>query len=127
MLAWSGIGHNLASCRAGPSFRIQTDTHIVQQLVCSMLLATRPSLPWISPLPPAKGSPNVHLHSSTCSCAQFNLLPKANTSFGRLSFQFSAASDWNELQKSLKLEIYISLTSFKHQLSEQLINRCSCT
>ena len=31
------------------------------------------------------------------------VIPKANTSFGRLSFRFSAASDWNELQKSLKL------------------------
>ena len=39
------------------------------------------------------------------------VIPKANTSFGRLSFQFSAASDLNELQKSLKLETYIpSLT-----------------
>jgi hypothetical protein len=37
------------------------------------------------------------------------VIPKANTSFGRLSFQFSAANDWNELQKSLKLETYISL------------------
>ena len=36
--------------------------------------------------------------------------PKANSSFGRLSFQFTAANDWNELQKSLKLETYISLT-----------------
>jgi hypothetical protein len=52
------------------------------------------------------------------------VIPKANTSFGRLSFQFSAASDWNKLQiatkkhkkkKSLKLETYISLTNFKHQ------------
>jgi hypothetical protein len=46
--------------------------------------------------------------------------PKANSSFGRLSFQFSAANDWNELQKSLKLETHISLTNFKYQLSEQL-------
>jgi hypothetical protein len=38
------------------------------------------------------------------------VIPKANTSFGGLSFQFSAANDWNELQKSLKLESYISLT-----------------
>uniref|UniRef100_A0A8K9UIW2 Reverse transcriptase domain-containing protein n=1 Tax=Oncorhynchus mykiss TaxID=8022 RepID=A0A8K9UIW2_ONCMY len=29
--------------------------------------------------------------------------------------------------KSLKLETFISLTNFKHQLSEQLTNRCSCT
>ena len=32
------------------------------------------------------------------------VIPKANTPFGRLSFQFSAANDWNELQKLLKLE-----------------------
>jgi hypothetical protein len=42
------------------------------------------------------------------------VIPKANSFFGRLSFQFSAANDWNELQKSLKLETHISLTSFKH-------------
>ena len=35
-------------------------------------------------------------------------LAKANSYFGLLSFQFSAANDWNELQKSLKLETYIS-------------------
>jgi hypothetical protein len=46
------------------------------------------------------------------------VIPKANTHFGRLSFQFSAANDWNELQKSLKLETNISLTNFKHQLSD---------
>jgi hypothetical protein len=53
------------------------------------------------------------------------VIPKANTSFGRLSFQFSAANDWNKLQS--KLEIYISLTNFKHLLSGQLTDRCSCT
>ena len=37
-----------------------------------------------------------------------------------MSSSFSAVNDWNELQKSLKLETLISLTSFKHQLSEQL-------
>ena len=52
---------------------------------------------------------------------------KASTSFGRPSLQFSAANDWNELQKSLKLETYISLSNFKHQLSEQLSDRCTCT
>jgi hypothetical protein len=51
--------------------------------------------------------------------------PKANSHFGCPSFQFSAANDWNELQKSLKLETHISLTSFKHQLSEQLTDHCT--
>ena len=65
---------------------------------------------------------------STGSSRYISLVtPKANSSFGRLSFQFSAAIDWNELQKSLKLETLISLTNFKHQLSEQLTDSCSCT
>jgi len=38
---------------------------------------------------------------------------KARTSFGRLSFQFSAANDWNTLQKSLKLESTVPLITFK--------------
>ena len=37
------------------------------------------------------------------------LTTKANSSFSRLSFQLSAANDWNELLKSLKLETHISL------------------
>jgi hypothetical protein len=49
---------------------------------------------------------------------------KANSSF---SFQFSAANDWNELQQTLKLKTHISLSNFKHQLSEQLTDHCTCT
>ena len=50
---------------------------------------------------------------STCSSRYSSLvIPKANSPFDRFSFQFSAANDWNELQKSLKLETYISLTNF---------------
>jgi hypothetical protein len=42
---------------------------------------------------------------STCSSSYISLVtPKTISYFGRLSFQFSAANDWNELQKSLKLE-----------------------
>lgn len=52
------------------------------------------------------------------------VIPKANTSFGRSSFQFAAACDWNE--KTLKLENTISLTSFKARLSELLPVRCTC-
>ncbi|CDQ87996.1 unnamed protein product [Oncorhynchus mykiss] len=65
---------------------------------------------------------------STRSSRYISLVtPKANSSFGRLSFQFSAANGWNELQKSLKLETHIFLTSFKHQLSEQLTDHCTRT
>ena len=81
------------------------------------------ALPYLSSLVTIATPPR-----STCSSRYISLFtPKANSSFGRLSFQFSAANDWNELQKWLKLETYISLTNFKHQLSEQLIDRCSCT
>jgi hypothetical protein len=55
------------------------------------------------------------------------VIPKTYFSFGRLSFQFSAANDWSEFQKSLKLESYISLSNFKHHLSEQFADHCTCT
>jgi hypothetical protein len=36
------------------------------------------------------------------------VIPKANTSFGCLSFQFSAANDWNELQKIIEVgDLYL--------------------
>ena len=66
-------------------------------------------------------------HSTRSSRYISLVIPKANTSFDRLSFQFYAANDWNELQKSLKLESYIFLPNFKHQLSEQLTDHCTCT
>ena len=65
---------------------------------------------------------------STRSSRYISLVtPKANSSFGCLSLQFSAANDWNELQKSLKLETHIFLTNFKNQPSEQLTDHCTCT
>ena len=66
--------------------------------------------------------------SSTRSRRYISLVtPIANSYFGRLSIQSSAANDRNELQKSLKLETHISLTIFTHQLSEQLTDCCTCT
>jgi hypothetical protein len=32
-------------------------------------------------------------------------VPKEHTSLGRSSFQFTAASDWNKLQQTLKLDV----------------------
>jgi hypothetical protein len=66
-------------------------------------------------------------HSTLSSRYISQVTPKANSYFGRLSFQFSAANDWNELQKSLKLKTHISLSNFKHRLSEQLTDYCTCT
>ena len=95
-----------------PSFHTRPQTHWLQ-IIYKSLLGKAPypgSLVTIA-------APTRSMHSSKYISL---VTPKANSSFGHLSFQFSAAIDWNELQKSLKLETHISLTSFKHQLSEQL-------
>uniref|UniRef100_A0A8C7LFM3 Uncharacterized protein n=1 Tax=Oncorhynchus kisutch TaxID=8019 RepID=A0A8C7LFM3_ONCKI len=42
-------------------------------------------------------TPTRSTRSSRCISL---IIPKANTSFGRLSFQFSAACDWNEFSKN---------------------------
>ena len=54
-------------------------------------------------------------------------LPPARIAFGRLSFQYSAASDWNELQKTLKLESLISLPCLNKRLHDIITDDdCSC-
>uniref|UniRef100_A0A4W5JED3 Reverse transcriptase domain-containing protein n=1 Tax=Hucho hucho TaxID=62062 RepID=A0A4W5JED3_9TELE len=99
---------------------IHRQTHWLQVIYKSLLGKAQPYLSSLVTI--AAPTP------STCSSRYISLVtPKANSSFVRLSFQFSAANDWNELQKSLKLETHISLTSFKHQLSEQLTDHCTCT
>uniref|UniRef100_A0A8C7ITY4 Retrotransposon gag domain-containing protein n=1 Tax=Oncorhynchus kisutch TaxID=8019 RepID=A0A8C7ITY4_ONCKI len=110
--------HALDSRPLGSGFSRQT--HWLQVIYKSML---GKALPYLSSLV-TMATPIRSTRSSRCISL---IIPKANTSFGRLSFQFSAACDWNELQKSLKLETFISLTNFKHLLSEQLTDRCSCT
>ena len=106
-----------------PSLHIHHQTHWLQVIYKSMLGKAPPYLSSLFPM----ATPVKHPPSMRSSRYISLIIPKANTSFGRLSFQFSAASDWNELQKSLKLENFISLTNFKHLLSEQLTDRCSCT
>ena len=103
-----------------PSLHIRRQTHRLQ-VIYKSLLGKAP--PYLSSLV-TTATPT----RSTRSRRYISLvIPKANTSFGRLSFQFSAANDWNELRKSLKLESYISLSNFKHQLSEQLTDHCTRT
>uniref|UniRef100_A0A8K9X9K5 Reverse transcriptase domain-containing protein n=1 Tax=Oncorhynchus mykiss TaxID=8022 RepID=A0A8K9X9K5_ONCMY len=103
-----------------PSLHTRRQTHWLH-VIYKTLLGKIP--PYLSSL--------VTIASPTCSTRSSRYIslvtPKTNSFFGRLSFQFSAANDWNELQKSLKLETLISLTSFKHQLSEQLTDYCTCT
>ena len=103
-----------------PSRHTRRQTHWLQ-VIYKALLGKAP--PYLSSLVTIEAPT-----SSTCSSSYISLVTlKANSSFGRLSFQYSAANDWNDLQKSLKLETLTSLTSFKHQLSEQLTDHCTCT
>ena len=92
---------------------IRRQTHWLQVIHKSLL---GKALPYLSSLVTIAAT----FRSTRCRRYISLVTPKANSSFGRLSFQFSAANDWNELQKSLKLETHISLNNFKHQLSEQL-------
>ena len=102
-----------------PSLHIRCQTYWLQ--VFKSLLGKAP--PYLSSLVTIAASTRNMPSSRYISMVP----PKANFSFGRLSFQFSTANDRNELQNSLKLETQISLTNFKHQLSEQLTDHCTCT
>ena len=90
-----------------PSLHIRLQTHWLQVIYKSLLGKAPPYLSSLVTI----ATPT----SSTRSSRYISLvIPKANTSFGCLSFQFSAANDRNKLQfsffiKSLKLESYIYL------------------
>ena len=69
------------------------------------------------------------------SCSAYNTrsashillkIPKAHTSLGRSSFQLAAASDWNGLQQSLKLDSFISISSFKDSIMDTLTDSYGC-
>uniref|UniRef100_A0A8C7WLE7 Reverse transcriptase domain-containing protein n=1 Tax=Oncorhynchus mykiss TaxID=8022 RepID=A0A8C7WLE7_ONCMY len=103
-----------------PSLHTHRQTHWLQAIYKSLLGKAPPYLSSLVTIAAPTRSMRCNRYISLVT-------PKANSSFGRLSFQFSAANDCNKLQKSLKLETLIYLTSFKHQLSEQLTDHCTCT
>jgi hypothetical protein len=76
-----------------PSLHIRRQTYWLQVIYKSMLGKAPPYLSSVVML-------TTPTHSTRSSRYISLVIPKANTSFGRLSFQFSAASDWNELQKN---------------------------
>uniref|UniRef100_A0A8C7JFN7 Reverse transcriptase domain-containing protein n=1 Tax=Oncorhynchus kisutch TaxID=8019 RepID=A0A8C7JFN7_ONCKI len=92
-----------------PSLHIRRQTPWLQVIYKSMLGKAPPYLSSLVTM----ATPIRSTRSSRCISL---IIPKANTSFGRLSFQYSAACDWNELQKSLKLETYLP-----HQLQTSAI------
>ena len=64
---------------------------------------------------------------NTCSSSHILLkVPKAHTSLRHSFFQFAAARNWNELQQMLKLDIFISISSFKDLIMDTLTDSCGC-
>ena len=111
---------NLYALVGWPSLRIRCQTNWLQVIYKSLLCKASPYLSSLVTIATATRSTRSSRYISLVT-------PKANFSFELLSFQVSAANDWNELQKSLNLETYISLSNFKHQLSQQLTDHCTCT
>ena len=90
-------------------------THWLMLIYETLLGLTPPYLRYL--LQPSSFTYNTH------SASHILLkVPKANTSLGRSSFQFAAESDCNELQKSLKLDSFISNSSFRDTLTDS----CGC-
>ena len=100
------------------SLHIRRQTHWLQVIYKSWLGIAPPYLSSLVTI----ATPTHNTHSSRYISL---VIPKANTSFGRLSLQFSAANAWDVLQKITEVgDLYLH---FKGQLSEQLNDRCSCT
>lgn len=55
----------------------------------------------------------------------FNI-PSPRTNFGKSAFQYNAPSSWNELQKCLKLVVFIPLSNFKSCIANTLQYQCKC-
>lgn len=53
-------------------------------------------------------------------------VPKTNTVLGLSSFRSAAARDWNNLQKTLKLDNFISKSVFKDSIMDIFTDTCSC-
>ncbi len=71
-------------------------------------------------------NPSYRLHSLDFLTAS---VPRTRTEFGKRAFMFSAPSAWNNLQKSLKLQEFITITDFKTQLTGLLMSNfgtCKC-
>jgi hypothetical protein len=82
-----------------PLLNICRQTHWLQVIYKSML---GKALPYLSS-PVMITTPTRCMRSSRYISL---VIPKDNTSFGRLFFQFSAASDWNELKKKIAGDLH---------------------
>lgn len=110
---------NLYSLIGWPSLHTRRQKHWYLFIYKCLLCKTPPYLQALI----SRAIPTMNLRSSRYITL---VATKARTSFGRLSFQFSAANDWNTLQKSLKLESTVPLITFKSLLANLLSDHCTC-
>ena len=103
-----------------PSLHIRRQIHWFSYIYKSIIGKTPPYLSSLLNI----ATKSLNLRSSK----YINLdLPSVRIDFGCHSFQYSAAFDWNELQKTLKLDSLISLPCLKKQLHEIVTDDvCSC-
>ena len=88
-------------------------THWLMLVYKTLLGLTPPYLRYL--LQPSSSTYNTH------SASHILLkIHKAHTSLGHSSFQFAAASDWNELQQTFKLDSFIPISSFKDSILDTL-------
>ena len=109
----------LYSCLNCPSLYTRRKTHWLMLIYKTLLGLTPPYLRYL--LQPSSSTYNTR----SASHILLNV-PKAHTSLGRSSFQFAAASGWNELQQTLKLDSFISISSFKDSIMDTLTDSCGC-
>jgi hypothetical protein len=95
-------------------------THLLM-LIDKTLLGRTP--PYLRNLLQPSSSTYTYTYTHSASHILFKV-PKA--SMGRSSFQFAAARDWNELQKTLKLDRFISISSCKDSIMDNLTDSCGC-
>lgn len=53
-------------------------------------------------------------------------VPMVKTEFGKTAFSHCAPTHWNELQKSLKLAVFMSVAEFKAYLNDTFKSVCAC-
>ena len=94
-------------------------THWLMLIYKTLLCLTPPCLRYL--LQPSSSTYNTR-------SARHTLLkvPRVHTFLGRSSLHFTAPSDWNKQQQTLKLDSFISISSFKDSIMDTLTDSCGC-
>lgn len=70
-------------------------------------------------------SSNNRYNLRSNSVILFNV-PAVRTNLGKIAFKYNAPATWNELQKQLKLNMFIPISDFKFCVTDTLNYQCHC-